>query len=136
MTILKYCNDSNKIDIGMRKIKSTLFDNFKITQWRRIIINRLCEETIVVPKERSRLTDICLLLLVGLKICWLYFHIPHQKVGVLGMSLNCIWCWALSSGHLGSVEYPFITINPNSTLTWNGNTFLGPIYESGGVPVV
>ena len=46
-----------------------------------------------------------------------------QKRGVLGMTLNCIWCWGSSSGTLGSVECSF-TITQRSTLTQNGITVI------------
>ena len=41
---------------------------------------------------------------------------PPSKRGVLGMTLNYIW-WGSSSGDMGSVEYPFITITSRSTPT-------------------
>ena len=45
------------------------------------------------------------------------------------MTLDC-WRWVLSPLNLGKLEYSFIAINPRSTLTQSGNTYLGPIYGS------
>ena len=45
-----------------------------------------------------------------------------KKCGGLGMKLNCIQWGGYSSGDQGSVEYPFISITPRSTLTRNGRT--------------
>ena len=43
--------------------------------------------------------------------------IPPCQRGVLGMTRNCIWQWAYSSGAQGNIEYHFIAIIPKSTLT-------------------
>ena len=42
-------------------------------------------------------------------------------ISFLGMTLNCIWWRGSSSGDLGRVEYPFITLTSMSTLTWIKN---------------
>ena len=40
----------------------------------------------------------------------------NQQIGVLSMTLNCIWWWNPPSGDLGRVEYVFIAITYRSTL--------------------
>ena len=40
----------------------------------------------------------------------------------LGMTLNYIWWWGLSSGTLESVKHLFIVINLRSTQIWSGST--------------
>ena len=70
-------------------------------------------------------------------LCWRSFEynycIPCRKVGpplrksrVHGMTLNYDLWWDSSSGCLGSVEYPFISITPSSTRS--GSTCLDHIY--------
>ena len=41
---------------------------------------------------------------------------------VLGMTLNCIWWWGLSSVDLGSLKYSFFASIPRSTLTQIGSS--------------
>ena len=70
----------------------------------------------------------------GLRIHWLYpWHRSKThplKRGVLSMRINCIWWCSSSSRDLRSVECPFYSITPRSTLTWSGSSSLCPIYES------
>ena len=55
---------------------------------------------------------------------------PPTKRGVMGMILNCIWCWGSSSWTLESMEYFFIVITVKCTLTQTGRTCQAPIYGS------
>ena len=57
------------------------------------------------------------------RISFLLSLLPLLNVHVsLGMTLTCIQWWGFSSGALGSVEYPDISIFPKSTLTRSGIT--------------
>ena len=53
----------------------------------------------------------------------------NQK-GILSMPLNYIWWWVSYSTALSSVEYAFIDMDLNSSLTRNSSICLGIIYVS------
>ena len=68
-----------------------------------------------------------LVLLLGLRIYWPCREVRSPtctKLGVLSMILNCIKWWGSNPRDPMSVEYCFIVITPNSTLTQD------PIYGS------
>ena len=51
-------------------------------------------------------------------------------LGVLGITLNCTWCWGSNSGDLENGKYPFFAIPPRSTLTQSGSACSSPICGS------
>ena len=47
---------------------------------------------------------------------------PLKKIGVLSITLNCIWWWGSNSGNVEKFENSLIVITPKSTLPWNVST--------------
>ena len=57
----------------------------------------------------------------AIRMCWLY---PHRKPPPPKKRMSWVWHQTATSDDssfedLGNVEYPFIAIDPKSTLTWS-----------------
>ena len=97
---------SNEFSIGQSTTALLLFWDKLKQSLSNVSPNMCCSRSILSCFQDLEYAD-CILCR---KISLLF------QMGVLDMTLNCVWWWGSSFKYLESVDYPFIVITPRFTL--------------------